>query len=298
MKQAHNGNIYLWSDIHFFHKNILRFCPNRKFDNLLEMHLKFIKRFNSTVKPEDTVIFAGDIFLGGSKEDQRRTLSKLICKKKIIVLGNHDRSAGQMESLGFDFACHEMVLYIQGERVRISHYPYAPKEAKGLEKHDLRFLDRRPVDNGEFLLHGHTHSTEQVNGRMIHIGVDANPAPISINKIASIINAIRRKEEQLEEKIEIDKYLESTKHLKKEIKMRKKALLGLGMLAVLTSQLSPSFDTSKFDDIDPTPFDPTYADIDFAKTQKDKQKQGMDEYETFNLMHSNDGTFNKCVLNL
>ena len=193
MKQANRSNTYYTSDLHFGHKNILKYCPNRKYDYLDQMEQNIIKRFNNTVKPEDTVIFLGDIFLGHKKDHQRYLLAQLICRRKILILGNHDDSASQMMNLGFDFACHEMVRYIQGERVVLSHYPYAPKVIEGGDKHDLRYLDRRPIDNGGFLLHAHTHDTEQVNGKMIHIGLDAwNMTPVSENKIASIINKIKQ----------------------------------------------------------------------------------------------------------
>lgn len=195
MKQEIRTNIYLWSDIHFGHKNILKFCENRKFPHLFAMESTYVKRWNATVSEHDTIIIVGDVFLGWSKKIQREIMSRLN-GKKILVKGNHDGSNSQMINLGFDWSCDEMVLYIQGERVTISHYPYAPKETEGLEKHDLRYLERRPIDNGGFLLHGHTHSTERVNGRQIHVGVDAWPSgPVSINKIASLINEIKKGEQ-------------------------------------------------------------------------------------------------------
>ena len=173
------------------------------------MEEAIIKRWNATVKPEDTVVVVGDVFLGWSKKIQKEILAKLN-GKKILVKGNHDKSNSQMIGLGFDWSCDEMALYIQGERVVISHYPYAPKKIEGLEPYELRFLDRRPINNGGFLLHGHTHSTEKVNGRMIHVGVDAwNMTPVSENKIASMINEIKRNEEKTEEEIEVNKYLQN-----------------------------------------------------------------------------------------
>ena len=45
-------------------------------------------------------------------------------------------------------------------------------------------------------------------------------------------------------------------------------------------------------------FDPEYEDSNYNKTQEDKKKKEMDEYEAYNLMHSNDGINNKCVLSL
>ena len=72
------------------------------------------------------------------------------------------------------------------------------------------------------------------------------------------------------------------------------------LLAVLDGDLAINPDL--FDDIvDETPdttFDPEYKDSDYSKTQKDKRNKEMDEYESFNLMHSNDSTLNKCVLSL
>ena len=198
MAQETRINYYYTSDLHFGHKNILKFCQDtRKFEHLFAMEQALIKRWNATVKPHDVVIVLGDVFLGSSKKIQKEILAKLN-GKKILVKGNHDKSNSQMMSLGFEWSCDEMVRYIQGERVILSHYPFMPENTEGLEKHDLRYADRRPKDDGKsILLHGHTHSKEKVRGRMIHIGVDAwNMTPVSENKIASMITQIRKDEEQ------------------------------------------------------------------------------------------------------
>ena len=53
---------------------------------------------------------------------------------------------------------------------------------------DKRYLHKRILDNGEWLLHGHTHSDEMLNGRQIHVGVEAlNGEPISEVKLLDII---------------------------------------------------------------------------------------------------------------
>lgn len=186
-------NTWYISDLHFGHRRILEFQKNRKFSSVEEMDMKIIENWNKVVQPQDTVIVVGDVFLGYAREEKRSIMSSLQ-GKKILVKGNHDESNSKMINLGFDWSCDEMVRYIQGERVRISHFPYLAKDIDSYD--DFRYKDRRPIDNGEFLIHGHTHSSEKVIGKMIHVGCDAwNLTPVSENKIASIINKIKTGEQ-------------------------------------------------------------------------------------------------------
>jgi calcineurin-like phosphoesterase family protein len=40
----------------------------------------------------------------------------------------------------------------------------------------------------ELLIHGHTHSTEKLNGTQIHVGVDAwNYAPATLKEIEELV---------------------------------------------------------------------------------------------------------------
>lgn len=70
--------------------------------------------------------------------------------------------------------------------VLLSHFPY---QGSGDHTFEERFTQWRLPDLGEWLLHGHTHSSEKVQGRMIHIGVDAwNLSLVSQETIEEIIN--------------------------------------------------------------------------------------------------------------
>lgn len=187
--------IYFTSDPHYGHINILKYCPNRKFDNIEDMNETLIKNYNEAVKPEDTCIFVGDIFFRCPKSKAKAIMRRLN-GKKILVLGNHDQSMTQMMRLGFDLACYSMSIRIDGQKVDIKHYPFKPKwwerlfmKAKFKDlKYDLRYLDRRPIDKGQFLIHGHIHSTEKFRGRQIHVGVDAwDMKPVSIEQIKKYI---------------------------------------------------------------------------------------------------------------
>ena len=121
--------------------------------------------------------------------------------KKILVIGNHDKSTESMMNLGFDWACHEMWMRIQDTPVQIKHYPKRLPWWKLLKirllKKDMRFqlkyLGRRPIDRGQFLIHGHTHQKHKFNGKQIHVGVDAhNFKPVSIDYIANYIRNYKK----------------------------------------------------------------------------------------------------------
>ena len=55
--------IYLTSDTHFDHKNILKYEPTRQqFGDRFQMTEALIELWNQTVKPNDLVFHLGDVF--------------------------------------------------------------------------------------------------------------------------------------------------------------------------------------------------------------------------------------------
>lgn len=185
------NNIWFTSDQHFNHKNIIRLAK-RPFNSLDEMHSELINRHNSVVNPNDTVIHLGD-FSFCSTTKTREILSKLN-GRHILVLGNHDRGITSAINAGFVFSTTEMHFRVNGEKVLIKHYPYRPSVWKILwsllinKYHDIRYLSRRPINNGHWLIHGHTHQKNKLRNKMIHVGVDSwNFYPVSIKQIESMI---------------------------------------------------------------------------------------------------------------
>jgi calcineurin-like phosphoesterase family protein len=197
------------ADPHFFHDNIMKFT-GRPFKDMDDMLNKIREKWNKKVKSNDHVIIVGDAFFKFDKDKAKEYLSSLN-GKKILVRGNHDIDTRICYFLGFDFVCEEMTLKIANETVTISHYPFKfggfreffrklkykiliflkIKKDRGTDK----FAARRPIDKGQFLIHGHTHSTDKVRGRSIHVGMDAwNYELVPIGEIGNIISKIRKKE--------------------------------------------------------------------------------------------------------
>jgi calcineurin-like phosphoesterase family protein len=80
-------DIWLISDTHFNHENILKFC-RPEFESVSHMNETIINNWNRVVKPGDKVYHLGDVFFG-SKEDFKSLWPRLNGKKRLVV-GNHD----------------------------------------------------------------------------------------------------------------------------------------------------------------------------------------------------------------
>lgn len=81
------SDIWIISDTHFNHENIIKFC-DRPFNDRWHMNEALIQNWNSLVKPQDKVYHLGDVYFGDEKEAEE-IMARLNGKKRLIV-GNHD----------------------------------------------------------------------------------------------------------------------------------------------------------------------------------------------------------------
>ncbi|MBP3886841.1 MAG: metallophosphoesterase, partial [Cellulosilyticum sp.] len=90
-------NIWVTSDTHFDHKNIIKYC-NRPFRTVDEMNNAIWQNWNSVVDVDDIVYHLGDFALGPSDGYIRRVnnLLGVLNGKIYLVKGNHDRKVNQL----------------------------------------------------------------------------------------------------------------------------------------------------------------------------------------------------------
>jgi len=84
-------NVFFTSDFHLFHHNVIRF-DNRPFADVNEMHLAIEKAWNDVVKPEDIVIYLGD--LSFAKREDKISVENLVNNLNgtiHYIIGNHDK---------------------------------------------------------------------------------------------------------------------------------------------------------------------------------------------------------------
>jgi calcineurin-like phosphoesterase family protein len=149
------------------------------------MNRDLILKFNSKVGKNDKVIFVGDMFFfKRNKEDIQKCLDifhALNGNHKTLILGNHDKSSFYFP---FDISVKSLTINIQNDEVLINHYPYRPI--------DRPEMTRRPLDEGNFLIHGHSHNKVKVKNKMINVCCDSwDYFPVSSEEISEIITAIK-----------------------------------------------------------------------------------------------------------
>lgn len=183
------------SDTHFSHQRISELA-GRPFDNIQEMNEELIKRWNEVVKPDDTVIHLGDVALG--KISESLPLVGRLNGIKLLCPGNHDRIfSGNKEAQRAKFMPEYLRVFggimpeiVEGRvgnyNVVFSHFPYTG-DSHGEDRH----ADKRPVDDGLPLIHGHVHNEWQTNGRMMNVGVDVwDYRPVSEDEIIDWLKSL------------------------------------------------------------------------------------------------------------
>ncbi len=162
--------IWVTADHHFSHARITEYCA-RPFSSVEEMDAELIRRWNEAVRPDDMVVHLGD-FAVASAERIRELVAQLN-GRKVIVLGNHDRSATAMRRLGFEEAYREYEV----RDIRCVHEPE----------------DARP---GEVTLCGHVHDRwaelHRTDGALlINVGVDVRAfRPVPLDDLIRLTSAV------------------------------------------------------------------------------------------------------------
>ena len=163
--------IWVNSDLHFSHKNILKYNPKtRKFKDVNHMNEYLIIEWNSKIQADDTIYHLGDFAFAGN--NKKREILDQLNGTKIFVLGNHDGEGEILKEYGEVHHYIKKHFTVDGKRVKVImfHYPIASWDS---------------VHHGSVLLHGHTHGSYQMPGRCLDVGYD------SVGEIITMDKAIR-----------------------------------------------------------------------------------------------------------
>lgn len=175
------SEIWFTSDTHYGHHNIISYC-GRPFQSSDEMNRDMVRRFNESVKPEDTTYHLGDFSLN---EKMVPIILPILNGTHHLIAGNHDqchprRSKWQKATeryLGYGFKSVQIEASL-GDWL-LHHMPYT-----GDHTEKDRYSDYRPKNKGRWLLCGHVHEKWKQRDRMINVGVDVwDYAPVNIKTL-------------------------------------------------------------------------------------------------------------------
>jgi calcineurin-like phosphoesterase family protein len=115
------SNILYVADLHFTHKNIIKY-EDRPYDNVDDMDDDMISKWNNKVNDDDLVIILGD--LGRSLSKLKEIIPRLKGRKALII-GNHDKRFIEDKEFRTYFEWIEHYKEMKdGDRIVImSHYP-------------------------------------------------------------------------------------------------------------------------------------------------------------------------------
>lgn len=166
----HGGSIYFYSDPHFGDEEMKTIRRNYIGDE------EQVRRINSKVGKNDTIIFLGDI---GDIE-----VVKKIRGYKVLILGNHDKGATGYKRI------HQDVITTEDEHlpIRVDNYLFDEVYEGMLMISDKIILSHEPVNFPfAYNIHGHTHGSPKFPDSM-HCNVCAEAIdymPVSLKEIVN-----------------------------------------------------------------------------------------------------------------
>jgi len=159
--------VYVGSDHHFGHKNILKFnAATRQFRDVDHMNEMLVEMWNDIVTPDDLVYILGDFAFTSSSVAAR--FAARMNGRKILIQGNHDSKL--VKDVSFRREFEEIHMYHEinhnGAKIIMCHYPFA--EWNGCHR-------------GSLMLHGHLHGspTGLDQYRIMDVGMDATGKIVS-----------------------------------------------------------------------------------------------------------------------
>lgn len=172
--------VWVTSDTHFSHKNIIEYCA-RPFNDIYYMNEALVNNWNECVKPDDTIIHLGDVAMN-SLETIDKYMSRLCMGKySILCAGNHDQGKRHklLEKYFDEVYDKPVALFYNGKCFIVVHNP---EDAKHLH-----------LMQNKYILYGHVHDNAPTGydpaTRSFHVGVDTNDyRPVDLDEICRQID--------------------------------------------------------------------------------------------------------------
>lgn len=165
--------IWVTSDWHFNHGNILRFCRSQ-FANIEEHNALIIERYNAVVGPDDLVYVLGDV--GFTPVGGIAGCVEQLKGRKVLLIGNHDKLQDSMyRKMGFISVVRHPIYYTTN--IILSHVPI------------IECLNNPWAIN----VHGHLHKSYVNLPNYFNVNVELRDfAPVNMNEIVAMADGMCR----------------------------------------------------------------------------------------------------------
>ena len=172
-------NIWVTSDLHLGHENILKFC-NRPFSNVEEMNEMLIDKYNSCVKSGDLCYILGDMFWRSLSNEKAISYAARLNGQKYYINGNHEERMQNKD-------IHKFFVWIK------DYAEIHPKDHQRMILFHYPLRSWHGSNYGSYCLHGHCHGnlkdalpgeTKEESPLIMDVGVDCwNYYPVSLDQV-------------------------------------------------------------------------------------------------------------------
>lgn len=159
---ASDVNYFVTSDLHFWHKNIMKFCSDtRPWSSVEAMNQGLIDHWNSIVGITDVVLDLGDFSFGNLK--QTKEIMGKLNGNIVHLYGNHSKALRQINTNGYDY------LEFRYNKTKIICNHYAQRVWNSSHFGAIHFF-------------GHSHGSLEGLGRSIDVGFDAHGRILTLDE--------------------------------------------------------------------------------------------------------------------
>ena len=175
------GRVWVWSDLHLGHANIIRYC-DRPFRDVGHMDNALLDNWAQTVDwsaESDSIVVCGDIAMKRGMTEANFDRIRAMPGRKVLVPGNHDiGGTGELRVEGFDEVC--ALLYAEDDpQLVFTHVP----------------LEADTIPPGWVNVHGHLHHAPPTDTPHINVSVEQlGYAPVLLSRIRVLAAALARGE--------------------------------------------------------------------------------------------------------
>ena len=183
-------NVWFTADLHLGHRMVAEL---RGFANVADHDEAVLSNWADAVRSDDQVWVLGDLAL----PNPQYALDEIAALPghKHLIAGNHDKCHPMhRDSHNQQWRYLQTFKSVQafarrrfnGTNVLLSHFPYSRDHTD-----KPRHSQWRLRDEGEWLIHGHTHDNgPAIVGREIHVGLDAwDLTPVPLHEITRAVSA-------------------------------------------------------------------------------------------------------------
>ena len=174
---AHAAPVFVWSDLHLGHANVIPF-NDRPFQDVSHMNQMLFDQWARAVDwsaPDSAIVLVGDIAMKPALTPANFGRIRAMPGRKFLVPGNHDFTGeGKLRLEGFDEVC--LILYADGDpKLIFTHIPLPEPE----------------LPAGWINVHGHMHAAPPSRSRHLNVSVEQlDYAPVELSRIRLLAEAI------------------------------------------------------------------------------------------------------------